>query len=125
MADAQHQLVSPIMGTVFHIKVSVGDVVRQNTEVVIVESMKMEHPVEAGYDGTVTSIAVKEGDTVSAGQLLLVLTPGPTTVETTAADTQPQSVSAREDFIRYEERRFLTTDAARPDAVARRHNKGQ
>ncbi len=125
MAVTQHHLVSPIMGTVFHIKVKVGDTVRANTEVVIIESMKMEHPVEAGCDGIIADIKVSEGDTVSAGQILIVATPGTNPVRTIDSDDSDTTTSERQDLNHYNERRFLTTDDARPDAVARRHAKGQ
>lgn len=125
MASALHQLSSPILGTVFKIKVAIGDFVRHNSEVVIVESMKMEHPVEAGCDGVVTSIDVNEGDTISAGQLLLSISPGAAPADNTHTDLSSHSSGEREDLARYNQRRHLTTDAARPDAVERRHAKGQ
>ena len=113
------------MGTVFHIKVKVGDTVSSRSEVVIIESMKMEHPVEAGYDGVVTEISVNEGDTVAAGQVLLVIAPGVAATPASVETHHEASSTEREDLARYNQRRFLTTDAARPDAIARRHAKGQ
>ena len=114
---------SPLIGTVFRIKVGPGDQVRRGQEIVIIESMKMEHPVEAAADGTIASVAVAEGETVSAGQVLVVITPG--TVDTAVADDENAGASGeRADLARYRERRFLTTDAARPEAVARRAEKG-
>jgi biotin carboxyl carrier protein len=62
---------SPLIGTVFRITVAAGDQVRGGQEILIVESMKMEHPVEAPADGTVESILVAEGDTIAAGQVLV------------------------------------------------------
>lgn len=41
-------IVSPLVGTVVAVKVRVGDTVDADTELVIIESMKMEHPVRAG-----------------------------------------------------------------------------
>ena len=125
MAEAPHQIQSPIMGTIFHIKVSVGDSVQASTEVLIVESMKMEHPVEAGRDGVIAAIEVSEGDTVSPGQLLITVTPGILHDTSDSSTSNNQEPLEREDFSRYQERRYLTTDAARPDAVAKRHAKGQ
>ena len=114
MAEAQHQIQSPIMGTIFQIKVSVGDAVQASTEVLIVESMKMEHPVEAGCDGVIAAIGVNEGDTVSPGQPLITVTPGipPNSFDSSHRDNQEPL--EREDFSRYQHRRYLTTDAARP-----------
>ena len=118
-----HNVTSPLIGTIFRITVGPGDQVRAGQEIIIVESMKMEHPVEAGVDGTVESVNVKEGETVSEGQVLVTVAPG--VVQTEAAPTGPAGSSGeRADLARYRERRFLTTDEARPDAVARRAEKG-
>ncbi len=125
MASQQHHLVSPILGTVFKVKVAVGDSVRSNQEIVILESMKMEHPVEAGVDGIVASIAVAESDTIAAGQLLITITPGVVSAPSAANNSADSTSGERADLARYHERRHLTTDAARPEAVARRAAKGQ
>ena len=114
---------SPLLGTVLRVRVSAGDTVRAGQEIIVIESMKMEHPVEATADGTVTSLAVEEGDTVSAGQVLFTLVPGEVGAAAGSDDTAP-TTGERADLRRYRERRFLTTDEARPEAVARRAAKG-
>ena len=62
-----------ITGTVWKIEVGVGDDVSDGDTVVILESMKMEIPVEAEDDGTVAEIRVEEGQSVSEGDVLVVL----------------------------------------------------
>jgi acetyl-CoA carboxylase biotin carboxyl carrier protein len=62
-----------ITGTVWKIEVAVGDSVEEGDTVLILESMKMEMPVEAEDEGTVTEILVKEGESVSEGDTLVVL----------------------------------------------------
>jgi acetyl-CoA carboxylase biotin carboxyl carrier protein len=62
-----------ITGTVWKIQVQVGDPVAEEQSVVILESMKMEMPVESPAAGTVTSIAVKEGQAVEEGDVLVTL----------------------------------------------------
>jgi len=62
-----------ITGTVWKVEVEVGDEVSEGDTVVILESMKMEMPVEAEDEGTVKSIAVSEGQAVSEGDTLVVL----------------------------------------------------
>ncbi len=62
-----------ITGTVWKIEVKVGDSVEEEQTVVILESMKMEMPVEAPEAGTVSSIAVTEGQAVEEGDVLLTL----------------------------------------------------
>jgi acetyl-CoA carboxylase biotin carboxyl carrier protein len=62
-----------ITGTVWKIEVAVGDQVSDGDTVVILESMKMEMPVEVEDDGTVSEIKVAEGQSVQEGDVLVVL----------------------------------------------------
>jgi acetyl-CoA carboxylase biotin carboxyl carrier protein len=62
-----------ITGTVWKIEVEVGDAVEEGDAVVILESMKMEMPVEAEDPGVVTEILCAEGQSVSEGDTLVVL----------------------------------------------------
>ena len=64
---------SPLAGSVFKLKVKVGDKVEANQEVAIIEALKMENPVVAPCAGTVTSISVKETDTVVDGQTMMTI----------------------------------------------------
>ncbi|MCA9526717.1 MAG: biotin/lipoyl-binding carrier protein [Myxococcales bacterium] len=57
-----------ITGTVWKIEVGPGDEVEEGDVVMILESMKMEMPVEAEFEGTITEILVKEGEPVKEGQ---------------------------------------------------------
>ena len=54
-------------------EVEVGDDVQEGDTVVILESMKMEMPVEAEDPGVVKEILVEEGQSVSEGDALVVL----------------------------------------------------
>ena len=60
-----------ITGTVWKILVKPGDEVAAEQTLVILESMKMEMPVEAPEAGRVASVAVAEGASVDEGDLLL------------------------------------------------------
>lgn len=62
-----------ITGTIWKIEVEVGDEIEEDDEVIILESMKMEMPVEAPCDGVVKEILVKEGDAVDEDQVLIIL----------------------------------------------------
>lgn len=62
-----------ITGTVWKIEVEVGDSVQEGDAVVILESMKMEMPVEAEDPGVVKEICCSEGQSVSEGDTLVVL----------------------------------------------------
>ncbi len=60
-------------GTIFRIEVNVGDNIDFGDVIAILESMKMEIPIEADEAGVVEKILVQEGDTVDAGTPLLAL----------------------------------------------------
>ena len=62
-----------ITGTVWKIEVKVGDSVSEGHVCVILESMKMEMPVEAPSSGKVEKIACSEGQAVNEGDTLVVL----------------------------------------------------
>ena len=62
-----------ITGTVWKIEVAVGDSVEEGDTVVILESMKMEMPVETEDAGTVVEIRCEEGQAVHEGDTLVVL----------------------------------------------------
>jgi acetyl-CoA carboxylase biotin carboxyl carrier protein len=62
-----------ITGTVWKIEVKPGDEVDEGETVVILESMKMEMPVEAEDPGTVKEIRCEEGQSVQEGDVLVVL----------------------------------------------------
>ncbi len=62
-----------ITGTVWKIEKKVGDSVVAGDILIILESMKMEMPIEAPEDGVVKELRCKETDSVSEGQVLVVL----------------------------------------------------
>ena len=62
-----------ITGTVWKIECQVGQTIDEGDTVVILESMKMEMPVEAEDPGVVKEILVQEGQSVSEGDALVVL----------------------------------------------------
>ncbi len=68
-------ITSPLQGTVWQLKVAVGDEVREGQDLVIIESMKMEHPIKAPESGVIGAISIEEAATVAKGQVLLELTP--------------------------------------------------
>ena len=117
------RIVSPLLGTVVSVRVSVGDTVTAGEELCVIESMKMEHAVCAEHDLVVRSVAVAAGDKVENGQLL---------VDADAADSgrdsakQADVTSARDAsrLAALRERKQKLTDDARPAAAQKRHSRG-
>ena len=64
-------LPSPMSGSILEVLVAPGDAVSAGQEVVVLESMKMEIPVEAPSAGTVSEVLVTPEQTVDEGDLLL------------------------------------------------------
>jgi acetyl-CoA/propionyl-CoA carboxylase biotin carboxyl carrier protein len=66
-------LVSPMQGTIAKIVAEEGEHVSAGDTVVVLEAMKMEQPITAHKDGTVTGLAVQIGQTVPAGGVICEL----------------------------------------------------
>lgn len=149
MGDTQ-PVRAPMGGTVIDV-IGVDERITAGTTVVVLESMKMEHPVRAAGAGRVSAVAVATGDAVEAGQVLVHIavdeaapTSEPSRLSEArsgpdpATSTSPARVSGgvpatsgdapearpRPELAELEGRRQLLGDAARPEAVARRHERG-
>jgi len=62
-----------ITGTVWKIEKKAGETVSEGDTIVILESMKMEMPVEAPCGGTVREVKIKEGEPVDEGKTLAII----------------------------------------------------
>jgi acetyl-CoA carboxylase biotin carboxyl carrier protein len=67
------EIKAPLTGKIVSIVVNLGDQVKADDEIVIMDAMKMEIPVYAPADGTVKEIKIKEGDSVKIDQVLMIL----------------------------------------------------
>jgi propionyl-CoA carboxylase alpha chain len=67
--------VAAMPGKVLELRVVAGEAVKAGEILVVLEAMKMEHPMRATEDGVVGEVCVSEGDQVEAGTLLLVVEP--------------------------------------------------
>ncbi len=63
-----------IAGNLWKIEKAVGDLVETDDVIMIIESMKMEIPVEAPCQGTISEIRVAEGDSIEEGMILAMIT---------------------------------------------------
>ena len=66
-------MTSPMPGTILKILVNVGDEVKENQPLLILEAMKMENEVVATADGKVTGLHVTLGQVVNAGDALITI----------------------------------------------------
>ena len=121
-------LESPLTGVVVEV-VAEGSAVAEGAPVLVLESMKMHQEVTAPVGGLVRDVAVAVGDQVHDGQVLLRIEAGETDARDLAeasADERPGDLDhVRDDLREALERRAKTLDAARPEAVAKRHDAGR
>jgi acetyl-CoA carboxylase carboxyltransferase component len=105
------------------VKVAVGDVVAAGAEIVVIESMKMEHPVVAETSCRISAVFVTVGQTVTEGELLVECV-----AESVSTNKVASAVSAsgkRADLEQLRVRQELLRDESRSEAVAKRRAKGQ
>ena len=70
---AEIQLESPVTGVVWRIVAAPGSAVAAGDTILIMESMKMEIPIESPEDATVTDLNVAEGDHVSEDDVVATI----------------------------------------------------
>ena len=75
VGPVQGALTASMQGMVLKIKVNTGDKVQKGSVVAVLEAMKMENDIYAEEDGIVEQIFVEEGDTVNAGDSLMLIKP--------------------------------------------------
>ncbi|HEX7955021.1 MAG TPA: carboxyl transferase domain-containing protein [Burkholderiales bacterium] len=124
LAAGMQAISAAISGTVVSIDVAVGDSIQPGQQVAVMEAMKMEYVIASPIAGVVREIRGAPDQTLLEGAALL-------TIDVT--ETQPGAVVSartvdpdhvRPDLAELVQRRALTLDAARPDAIDKRHKLG-
>ncbi|HEY3799678.1 MAG TPA: carboxyl transferase domain-containing protein [Caulobacteraceae bacterium] len=122
--DGSTPLRAPLQGTIVSLSVEPGAAVRAGQAVAIMESMKMEHVIAAEVSGYVREFTVAPGDTIFEGHPLAFIEAADIG-DAGAGETQAVDLDAiRPDLAEILDRQAKALDAARPDAVARRHKTG-
>ena len=114
-----------MQGTIVTIDVTEGQQVRKGQQLMLIESMKMHHGIDASADGVVERLAVAVGTTVMEGAAVVVLRPGNVTVAAVQEETSDDPARVRPDLAEVVLRHEVGLDLARPDAVARRRKVGR
>ncbi|NLD76181.1 MAG: biotin carboxylase [Acidimicrobiales bacterium] len=129
-----HTVSAPMKATVSAVPVAVGDVVEAGQVVVILEVMKMEHPLTTAVRARIESVDVEVGAAVAEGQALVTLravaeaVPPSSSASSSSGRGAPDGAGAtgeRADLAELRRRRALLGDDARPEAVTKRHDRGQ
>ena len=119
-------VLAPMPARLVQLSVQVGDAVAPGAELAVLEAMKMQHVLSAPHAGVVRALFAEPGAYVATGDVILVLEPA----EHAAAHAAAEQAAHDPDHIRVDLQRVLdrharTLDAARPEAIARRHARGQ
>lgn len=115
---------APMQGQLSALLVAEGETVAAQQVLAIVEAMKMEHEIKAPQAGIVRGLPVPEGEVLQAEQAIVFLE---TTEDEGHIAQQHKEVDPdyiRPDLAEFLQRDALTKDAARPEAIAKRHARG-
>ena len=115
---------SPVQGTIVSIDIAEGDLVPEGTQLLVMESMKMEHVVRAPASGLVRQLPLSVGDTVYEGHPLLFLEEREVAANESAVEAEVDLDRIRPDLAEAIERHSYGLDQNRPEAVAKRHKIG-
>jgi acetyl-CoA carboxylase carboxyltransferase component/biotin carboxyl carrier protein len=116
---------APMQGTIVGLAVKEGDAVAAGQPLLVMDAMKMQHEITSPARGYVRRIAVEPGETIYEGHPLLFVEEADVEVKGAAAEEQVDLEHIRPDLAEYFERRALTLDDRRPEAVARRRKTNQ
>lgn len=119
-------VLAPMQGTIVTVDVAIGDSVVAGQQVMLIESMKMHHAIEATASGVIEELLAAAGQTVAHGEVVARVRPG----EVIAAVVEEGSVAVDPDHLRADlaesvERHRAGLDEVRPEAVARRRAVGR
>jgi acetyl/propionyl-CoA carboxylase alpha subunit len=117
-------MVSPLPGSILNIAVSVGDIVSRGMTLAVIESMKMEHLIEAMTSGRVVAIHIASRDVVREGQPLFDIERMDDVVGEVVSAGSADPTAIRPDLQSVIDRYAFTHDTNRPEAIAKRHKLG-
>jgi acetyl-CoA carboxylase carboxyltransferase component len=116
---------APLTGTVISVAVGVGDPVTPGAELLLLESMKMEHAVVSEVAGKISNVTARAGETVTAGTPLVIIE---VREHDEAGDLEAAEVDLdqiRPDLDEAVRRHHIGSDSYRREATERRHAEGR
>ncbi len=122
-----HAVTAPLQATVATLIVSDGQSVQAGDTLMLLEAMKMQHAITAAVGGVVSALRCQQGDLVQQGDALMTITADPDAGKYERENIAGDAPSAqdRQSLDALFAARQRTHDSARPEAVGRRHSKGQ
>ena len=118
-------VLAPIQGTVLEIMASEGEEIREGQVLLVMEALKMEHLVHSTIGGILRRVTVAVGDTVLEGHTLAFIEEADVGAPEEQAAAAVDVEYIRPDLQALYDRRQFSLDENRPEAVARRREKGK
>lgn len=115
---------APAQGRVVSVDVSAGDPLRAGQQICVLEAMKMQIVVVAPVAGILREITAHLGSVIAAGATVAVMAAAGSDADAGHEARLADPDTIRDDRAALRERVALTLDAARPEAMARRHAQG-
>ena len=115
---------APMQGLVVELQVAEGDLVRAGQTVAVLEAMKMQSVILAPVGGIVRMVAATRGEVLAADQAVLFIEPRVVEASDVASEDTWDPDAIRPDLAEVLQRRAMTRDTARDEAVAKRHRQG-
>lgn len=116
---------APMTATVVDVAVAEGERVRAGSTLLVLESMKMEHLLQAPGDGVVVAVRAEPGELAEHGQPLVVMEATGAADREPRPEERPDPDAPRADVEEVRARKRFGEDAGRPEMVARRHAEGR
>ncbi len=124
LPDDAELVTAPMDGALAAVQVCPGDIVRRGQSLAIIEAMKMEHPLEAPVAGEVLRVLAAAGDVLRTGAPVIALSAHDGSHHAMDAGATVDPAHIRADLRDALARQALTQDAARAQAVDKRHRQG-
>ena len=115
---------APIQGMVVELSVKVGDTLQKGQPVAVLEALKMEHVIVTNVSGVVREIALGPGDTIFEGTPIVFIEPQDVEGEFSSGE-EIDLDSIRPDVAEINQYHHMSTDEARSEATAKRHDQGK
>ncbi|MEM8498917.1 MAG: carboxyl transferase domain-containing protein [Pseudomonadota bacterium] len=118
-------LASPMQGTVIAVNIQKGDAIHSGQELIVIDSMKLEHLIHAPCSGRIAELSVAVGDTVFVERPLLYYFTEESDATETRAEQQLNLDDIRPDLQAVRDLHAHTLDEKRSDKIARLRAKGK
>ncbi|MEM7468031.1 MAG: carboxyl transferase domain-containing protein, partial [Pseudomonadota bacterium] len=118
------EILAPMAGSIVTVAVEIGETVNAGQVLAVLEAMKMHHEVVAASAGVVEIIHRPEGEVVDEDELMFELTASENSESDTGVKAEYDLEAERQDLDEVLQRHKFGQDDSRPDATAKRHDRG-